>query len=276
MGGDCLADLNQLRAEPGVFGAVASDPTVSRLIGSLASDPARALSAIASARAVARSRVWAPAGDTAPDHGVTADAPLVIDLDATLITAHSEKADAAPNFKRGFGFHPLCAFADHGTGEPLAIVLRPGNAGSNTAADHITVLGQALAQFPGEPGYRVGRKVLVRADAGGGTHEFLTHLTRRRLTYSIGFSLTDTIVAAVDAVPEAGWIPAVDDDTGTLRDGAWVADDPPGGLEFLACRRERVRDGLRDRAIHRQQEGRAAAGKAQEPDHGRTPGTGGP
>ncbi len=81
-----------------------------------------------------------------------AAAPLIIDLDATLVTAHSDKENAAPTFKRGFGFHPLWAFVDHGpagTGEPLAVLLRPGNAGSNTAADHITVIRQALAQLPG-------------------------------------------------------------------------------------------------------------------------------
>ena len=82
------------------------------------------------------------AGGHAPDHGVERGGPLVIDLDATLVTSHSEKEQAAPTFKRGFGFHPLCAFVDHGpdgTGEPLEVMLRPGNAGSNTAADHITV-----------------------------------------------------------------------------------------------------------------------------------------
>ena len=77
--------------------------------------------------------------------------------------------------------------APTGTGEPLAILLRPGNAGSNTAADHKAVLADALAQLPWRPGYRVGRKVLVRTDAAGGTHEFLDYLTARRLSYSVGF-----------------------------------------------------------------------------------------
>ncbi|NMO05348.1 IS1380 family transposase, partial [Gordonia sp. TBRC 11910] len=91
-------------------------------------------------------------------------------------TAHSEKQDAAPTYKHGFGFHPLCAFVDHGsqgTGEPLATLLRPGNAGANTAADHITVTAAALAQLPRASGYRVGKSVLVRTDSAGGTHEFL-------------------------------------------------------------------------------------------------------
>ena len=136
----------------GVYGRVASDPTVSRTIDALAADAPAALRAIDAARAGARARVWALAGAHAPDHQADATAPLVIDIDATLVTAHSEKESAAPTFKRGFGFHPLWTFVDHGpdgSGEPLAVLLRPGNAGSNTAADHITVAGQALAQLPG-------------------------------------------------------------------------------------------------------------------------------
>jgi hypothetical protein len=160
-GGDCLADVALLRAEPGVFGRVASDPTVSRLVTTLAADAPKALAAIDSARAASRATAWRLARESAPDHGVDAEHPLVIDLDATLVTAHSDKENAAPNFKRGYGFHPLCAFADHGpagSGEPLAILLRPGNAGSNTAADHKHVVSDALAQLPFQPGYRVGRK----------------------------------------------------------------------------------------------------------------------
>ncbi len=133
LGGDCLADVALLREAPEVFGRVASDPTVSRLIDSLAADPQRALAAIAVAGATARRAAWSLAGEHAPNFAVGARKPLVVDLDATLITAHSEKQDAKPTFKRGFGFHPLWAFADHGpegTGEPLAVLLRPGNAGS--------------------------------------------------------------------------------------------------------------------------------------------------
>ncbi len=145
--GDCLADIALLRAEPGVYGRVASDPTVSRTIDALAADVGAALTAIDTARAAARAQVWGLAGDHAPDHGTDADQPLIVDVDPTLVGAHSEKEQARPTFKRGFGFHPLCVFVDHGalgTGEPLAIMLRPGNAGSNTAADHIAVVKQAL------------------------------------------------------------------------------------------------------------------------------------
>jgi hypothetical protein len=152
---------------------VASDPTVSRTIAALAADAATALAALNAARAAARSRVWALAGEHAPDAGIDADNPIAIDTDATLLTAHSDKQGAAPTFKRGYGFHPLWAFADHGadgTGEPLAVMLRPGNAGSNTAADHIAVVRDALKQLPSyRPGTRPGRKVLIRADSAGCT-----------------------------------------------------------------------------------------------------------
>jgi len=171
LGGDCLADVALLREQPGVFGRVASDPTVSRLVDTLAKDADRALAAIGSARAEARQAAWKLAGTNAPDAATDARRPLVVDLDARLITAHSDKEGAAPTFKRGYGHHPLWAFVDHGpagTGEPLAVLLRPGNAGSNTAADHITVTRQALAQLPGLTGDgRPGRRVLIRVDGAG-------------------------------------------------------------------------------------------------------------
>jgi hypothetical protein len=166
LGGDCAADVAVLRAQPGVFGLVASDPTVSRLVATLAADVDAALGAIGSARAVARERVWGWAG--AP----VQDGKVVIDLDATLVIAHSEKESATRTWKKTFGFHPLLAYADHGsagTGEPLAGLLRPGNAGSNTAADHLEVFDAALAQLPvhlREPEQHGRRAVLVRTDLG--------------------------------------------------------------------------------------------------------------
>ncbi|OMH22980.1 IS1380 family transposase, partial [Tersicoccus phoenicis] len=182
MGGDCLADVDRLRAQPAVFGPVASDPTVSRLVRALSTAaPAKALSAVNAARAAARAHVWSLAGEQSPIHGATAGDPLIVDLDATLITAHSDKEDARPTWKKGYGFHPLCAFVDHGgagTGEPLAVLLRPGNAGSNTATDHITVTGDALKQLPA--GFRSGRKVMVRTDSAGGTQEFVHWLAAPR------------------------------------------------------------------------------------------------
>ena len=227
LGGDCLADIALLRAEPGVYGPVASDPTVSRTIDRLAQDAPRALAAINRGRAAARARAWKLAGVHAPDHGVDAGRPLIIDVDATLVTAHSDKQGAAPTFKKGFGHHPLWSFLDHGpdgTGEPLSVLLRPGNAGSNTAADHITVIADALRQLPGHrPGTRAGRKILVRVDGAGATHETLNYLLRQRLSYSIGFSLPDCFTATLARIPKRAWTPAYDSD-GDIRDGAWVAE----------------------------------------------------
>ena len=128
LGGDCLADVALLRAEPGVYGRVASDPTVSRTIDVLAADADAALKAIDTARAAARARVWTLAGEQAPDAVIDARQPLIIDVDATLVGSHSEKENAKPTSKRGFGFHQLWVFLDHGaegTGEPLQIMVRP-------------------------------------------------------------------------------------------------------------------------------------------------------
>jgi hypothetical protein len=227
LGGDCLADIALLRAEPAVFGPVASDPTVSRTITALAGDAAKVLTAINTARGRARARVWALAGPHAPDHDTSAENPLVVDVDATLVTAHSEKQHAAPTFKRGFGFHPLWAFLDHaaeGSGEPLACLLRPGNAGSNTAADHITVTRDALKQLPGHRlGIRPGRRVLIRTDAAGATHEFVNWLVSQRLSYSLGFTLPADMGAKLTLIPDHVWVPAYDAD-GQVRDGAWIAE----------------------------------------------------
>jgi hypothetical protein len=127
---------------------VASDPVVSRLVTRLAADSAAALAAIGAARAAARQRAWALAGDQSPG----ADGGLIpVDIDATIVTAHSDKQQAAPTWKKTFGFQALTVFADHGSegsGEPLAIMLRPGNAGSNTAADHIAATRLAIVHEP--------------------------------------------------------------------------------------------------------------------------------
>jgi hypothetical protein len=252
LGGDCLADVALLREAPDVFGRVASDPTVSRLVDTLAADPERALEAIAVAAAKARTAAWSLAGEHAPNFTVTARRPLVVDLDATLITAHSEKEGAKPTFKKGFGHHPLWAFADHGpdgTGEPLAVLLRPGNAGSNTAADHIAVTRAALAQLPGVDPGRPGRKVLVRTDGAGATHDFMNWLLRRRLAYSLGFTLPAGAEQLIAQIPERAWTPAYDAD-GQIRDGADVAELTglldltgwPAGMRVV-IRRERPHPG---------------------------------
>ena len=165
---------------------MASDPTVSRAIDRLAQDAVAVLPAINTARAAARARTWELAGRHAPDHGIDPGSPLIIDVDATLVTAHSDKEGAAPTFKLGFGHHPLWAFCDHGPtgcGEPLSHLLRPGNAGSNTAEDHIAVIREALRQLPGHrAGLRPGRKILIRIDSAGATHDLLDWIVAQRLS----------------------------------------------------------------------------------------------
>ncbi|MCX4851744.1 IS1380 family transposase [Streptomyces sp. NBC_00893] len=222
LGGVCLADVGILRAEPAVFGAVASDPTVSRVIDALASAGPRALSAIRTARAEVRERVWTLAKTAAPD----VDGQVVVDIDGVLVLAHSEKQDATATWKKTFGHHPLMAFVDHGSGgsgEPVAALLRPGNADSNTAADHIATAQLALAQLPKT--YRRGRQTLIRTDSGGGTHGFVDWLAQRGrwLSYSVGMTITDAIHEAVLRVPTSAWTVAVEPD-GQIRDGAWVAE----------------------------------------------------
>ena len=176
LGGDCLADVGMLRAEPGVFGPVVSDPTVSRLIGTLAASGEKALTAIRAARSDVREKVREPAEERAPDAG----GQVTVDLGGVLVVAHSDKQNAPPTWKKTYGHHPLMGFVDHGPegiGEPVAAHLRPGNAGSNTAADHITAARLALAQLPKK--YRRGRWALIRWDSAGGIHEFVAWLAQR-------------------------------------------------------------------------------------------------
>ena len=152
---------------------------------------------------------------------------MIVDVDATLVTAHSEKEHAAPTFKKGFGFHPLCAFVDHGadgTGEPLSLMLRAGSAGSNTAADHIKVLKAALAQLPGHRvGRRPGRKVLIRIDGAGCTHDVVSWMVKQRLSYSVGFTLPENTPDLLALLPKEAWTEAYDAHD-QVRDGAWVAE----------------------------------------------------
>jgi hypothetical protein len=222
LGGDCLADVGVLRAEPALFGPVASDPTISRLIDTLAAAGPKALTAIRTARAEVRDRVWRLADQKAPN----ADGQVIVDIDGVLVLAHSEKEDAAATWKRTFGHHPLLAFVDHGSeggGEPVAGLLRPGNAGSNTASDHIDTTRLALAQLPAK--YRRGRRTLIRTDSGGGTHAFVAWLAQRGrwLSYSVGMTITEAIHTAVLKIPQEAWTPAVEPG-GEIRDGAWVAE----------------------------------------------------
>jgi len=244
LGGDCLADAALLRAQPELFGAVASDPTISRLIDVLGEDAGAVIAAIRRARAAAREVVW---GHRCP---IAADQEVVVDLDATLVGAHSDKEGATPNFKRGFGFHPMMAFVDHGpggSGEPLAAMLRPGRANASDAADQIAVLDAALAQLP--DGLR--RRVLVRGDTGSGVKEFLWHIHHLGLSYSVGVYGRQPVLDALAALPRQAWRAALDAD-GHPREGAQVAELTrwlpatfvgwPPGMRVIA-RRERPHPG---------------------------------
>lgn len=246
LGGDCAADLAVVRAQPQLFGAVASDATVSRLVAILAADATTALAAIRAARAVARTHVWKRRRPLAGLSG----SQVIVDLDATLVTAHSDKQGATPTFKYGYGFHPMLAFVDHGiqgSGEALAGLLRPGSAGSNSAADHITVLDAALAQLPEHE----RAQVVVRTDTGGGVKDFLHHITDLGLQYSVGFYGMPPIVEALSRVPRQAWRAALDGD-GLPREGAQVAELTrylpdtlrgwPAGMRVIA-RRERPHPG---------------------------------
>ena len=216
VGGDCLADVALLRAQPEIFGLVASDATISRLLDTLAGDTTGAIAAIRTARATARAQVW--------DHQspLADDGQVIIDLDATLIGSHSEKELASPNYKRGFGFHPMMAFVDHGhggTGEPVAALLRTGRAAANDAADQIAVLDAALAQLPEQ--HR--KNVLVRGDAGSGVQAFVHHIHDLGLRYSVGVYGRQPVLDALAALPRQAWKRALDAD-GKPREGARVAE----------------------------------------------------
>ena len=257
LGGDCAADLAVVRAQPELFGPVASDPTVSRLIAALAGDVEVSLPAVRAARAQARAAVWARRRPLAGRPGSRDGGQVIVDLDSTLVTAHSEKEGAQPTFKKTFGFAPMCVFADHGeqgTGEPLTLQLRPGKASPFDKASHIEALDLALAQLPDNE----RPQVLVRTDTGGCSKAFLHHITDLGLEYSIGFPALETVKTAVEAIPPQAWRAAVDGD-GQPRDSAQVAEltawmpDPvkatrpgpqdwPEGMRVIA-RRERPHPG---------------------------------
>ena len=257
LGGDCAADLAVVRAQPDVFGSVASDPTVSRLIGALAADINVALPAIRTAHAAARQRVWSRRRPLAGTPGSRDGGLVVVDIDATIVAAHSDKQGAQPTYKRTFGFAPMCAFVDHGehgTGETLVAQLRPGKASPWSKTDHITTLDAAVAQLPEAE----RAQVLVRADSGACSKAFLHHISDLGLEYSIGFPAHETVKHAVEAIPAQAWRAAVDTD-GYDRDGAQVAeltawmptpvrDSRPGPHEWPAgmrviARRERPHPG---------------------------------
>ncbi len=262
-GGECISDIATLADQPGVFGPVASDSTCWRVLNSIT---AAELGHVAAARAAARAVAWAQraeqSGQALPA-SLVAGRPLldaqgrpvlVIDEDATITIAHSEKEQAAATFKHTWGYHPVLAFCDN-TNEALAGMLRPGNAGSNTAADHIAVIDAALAQIPDE--HRHGYPILFRFDGAGASKALLAHIRALRNTnvhseFSVGWAVTAREHAAIAALPKRAWTPAIDID-GDPRESAAVAAltgllptamfaDYPAGMRVIV-RRERPHPG---------------------------------
>ena len=223
-GGESCADIEHLRAEEALFGFVPSDSTVHRSFHEIT---AEVRAAIAGEVASVRARVWERSA-------ATTSGPVIVDIDASLVEIHSEnKAGAAPTYKRGYRFHPIFCFAD-ATGEALSGMLRPGNAGSNTAADHIVVLDAAIAQLPPEaqaghhegddPGLVV-REVICRTDSGGTTAGFLSALRSRNIGFFTSAMTNAQVQAAIlDAIGvEKAWVPAITID-GEERDGASICE----------------------------------------------------
>jgi Transposase DDE domain group 1 len=246
-GGDALTHLAVLRDQGKLFGAVASEPTAWRAVERV--DEAH-LGRLRAVRAAARERAWA--AGAGPDIA----AGLTIDIDATITIAHSEKENSAATWKRTYGFHPLLAYLDRpdvSGGEALAGLLRPGNAGSNTAADHVTVLDMALSALPASarprPGGPASPVVLVRTDAAGASHRFAAALRERGCGFSLGFAIGPGVQEAVLKIPARAWTPAYDI-TGKPRDGAQVAEVTgmvdlsawPAGTRLIV-RRERPHPG---------------------------------
>ncbi len=208
-GGECVSDLGAVREQDALFGSVASDSTAFRMIDRIASTPG-SLDALRGAHARARAGFWEMHG--APER-------LTLDVDATLITAHSEKEKAAGNYKGGYGFHPLQVYLDE-TREAMGGLLRPGNAGSNTAADHVAVLDRALEQIPAE--YVQSLEILVRADSAGATHGLVDYCRDGNMRFSVGYELTETVRSAILQVPENAWVVALDQDGSTRKNGEVV------------------------------------------------------
>ncbi len=207
-GATAISDLRVLADQPGLFGEVASVPTTWRTLEAV---DAAALERIASARATARAQAWA----AGLDPGF-----YVIDLDATLVGAHSDKEGAAPNYKHGFGFSPLMAFLD-ATGEPLAARLRPGNAAPGNADDHVIVLDDALAQLPVDPKHC---EVIARTDTAGCSHTFTEACTARGVRFIVGHKLSADIAAVVTKIPKKRWRQAISGDGTDERESGEVAE----------------------------------------------------
>jgi len=227
LGGEAISDFQGLRHLAPVIGPVPSTPTVWRALAEIGElQLSRANAAVTSFR-----RHW---------WGLLADRPegfpwlsvagreltgiTVVDLDASLVFAASDKENAQPTYKGGTGFCPNLATCDN-TDDILAIDPRPGNATSNCAADNIALLDLAVSRLPG----RYRRRVLVRLDGAGFSHQLLEHIAaaggvkRRRWEFSVGWSCTDTEMNAIEQLPRNTWTPGIDQH-GEVIDDTFVAD----------------------------------------------------
>jgi Transposase DDE domain group 1 len=204
-GGRCVSDLAALAGQASLFGEIASVSTARRVVCSIGPSE---LARVRRARAIARERAWA--AGAAPRR-------VILDFDATPVDSHSEKERAAGHYKGGFGFNPLLATCGR---EVLAGILRPGNAGANNAADHLTVLELALAQLPQSA---LDGEILARTDSAGASHEFAFACRETDIRFSLGYAIQEPVRDAILELPEAVWHPAVNGD-GQPRDGAWVAE----------------------------------------------------
>ena len=242
LGATSISDIAVLAHLEPVLGAAPSDTTARRTLE--LADP-RTLGTIAKARARVRAYVWKliearPGGfPWLTVAGKTLTGWLVIDMDATLVTAHSDKQGAAPTYKKGFGFHPLGAWLAN-TRECLAMLLRPGNAGSNTVSDHIEVLAAAIAQVPA----RMRSRLLVRVDGAGASHELTEHLLslgspRRMVLFTCGWMITPADEDAIKMLPASAWQPGLGQD-GKVQEDKHVAE-----ITYLMSRAGRWPDGLR-------------------------------
>jgi Transposase DDE domain group 1 len=229
-----------------LIGDGASDSTLWRMLGEIDD---RARRRIGKARAAVRARVRELPSERKQGFawlvilGRQLSGWTVIDMDATVITCTSRKEQAAGTHKGTWGIHPLAAWCAN-TFECLSMMLRPGNAGSNTASEHTAVLGDALAQLPRT--YR--RRILIRLDGAGASHALIEHLlslttARRKVAFTSGFTITALEEAAIAELPEHAWTQAVEQDgspdpvaqvaelTGLWRSPGW-----PDGLRFIARR----------------------------------------
>ena len=218
-----ITDVQALADQQGLHGPAGSVASTSTIWRVLAGIDQTMLARIRQARAAARDRAWTARGELTGSELPGSRAAgktigeVVIDLDATLVTAHSDKEDARGNFKGGFGHHPLGAWLDN-TNEALAMLLRPGNAGSNTATDHLAVLEQALTQIPDR--WR-SKKVLIRADGAGYSHALISALSQQGLEFSVGYPVTEAVRDAIRLAPKWAWQTANNSDGG-LREHADV------------------------------------------------------